>query len=66
MSHPDPGYLGNAYNRGAYRDFLLALAERSRLWRELPREVATWWRKRDAGERENSGSSARATFRTQS
>jgi hypothetical protein len=33
-----------------YAEFLDALAEREGLWRALPREVAAWWRRRDAGE----------------
>ena len=49
VSHPDPGYLAEAENRAGYTEFLQALAERPRLWRALPSEVAAWWRERDAG-----------------
>jgi peptidoglycan/xylan/chitin deacetylase (PgdA/CDA1 family) len=48
VSHPDPGYLGDAEKAARYREFLAALAERP-LWRALPRDVSTWWRRRDAG-----------------
>ena len=47
MSHPDPGYLGNIEKRAIYRDFLVAMAQRERVWRALPRDVAAWWRRRD-------------------
>jgi len=47
LSHPDPGYLGETENRGRYVEFLEALAERPRLWRALPREVASWWLRRE-------------------
>ncbi len=47
LSHPDPGYLGDRRKEAIYADFLDAVADRPGLWRALPREVATWWRKRD-------------------
>ncbi len=47
VSHPDPGYLGNLEKRAIYRDFLVAMAQRERVWRALPRDVAAWWRHRD-------------------
>ena len=50
LSHPDPGYLGDADKRALYAEFLDAVAERPGLWKALPREVASWWRRRDAGE----------------
>jgi peptidoglycan/xylan/chitin deacetylase (PgdA/CDA1 family) len=49
VSHPDPGYLGDARKRAIYAEFLTALAERRDVWRALPRDVADWWRRRDAG-----------------
>ena len=47
LSHPDPGYLGDADKLALYTDFLDLLAERSDLWKPLPRDVATWWWRRD-------------------
>ena len=49
VSHPDPGYLGDPDKAAHYRQFLITLRERP-LWRALPREVAAWWRQRDAGD----------------
>ena len=49
LTHPDPGYLGDADKRAIYAEFLRAMAEREHVWRALPREVAAWWRQRDAG-----------------
>jgi peptidoglycan/xylan/chitin deacetylase (PgdA/CDA1 family) len=46
LSHPDPGYLGDADKRALYVELLDALAERTDLWRSLPRDVAQWWRVR--------------------
>lgn len=46
VSHPDAGYLGDADKRAVYAEFLRGLTERVRLWRALPREVASWWRRR--------------------
>jgi len=64
VTHPDPGYLGEPENRSRYDEFLHAVAERPGLWRTLPREVAAWWRRRDAGtirdEESSTGSFARA------
>jgi hypothetical protein len=48
LSHPDPGYLGDARKRDCYRELLVALAERDEIWKPLPRELAAWWRLRDA------------------
>ena len=52
VSHPDPGYLGDADKRAIYIEFLDAVARRDQLWKALPRDVADWWRRRDAGETE--------------
>jgi peptidoglycan/xylan/chitin deacetylase (PgdA/CDA1 family) len=52
LSHPDPGYLGDADKRALYAEFLDAVAEWPGLWKALPREVASWWRRRDAGQTE--------------
>jgi peptidoglycan/xylan/chitin deacetylase (PgdA/CDA1 family) len=46
VSHPDPGYLGDADKRALYVELLDALAERPALWHPLPRDVASWWRRR--------------------
>jgi hypothetical protein len=48
VSHPDPGYLGHPGNRARYVEFLRAIADRPQVWKALPREVASWWRERDA------------------
>jgi hypothetical protein len=48
LSHPDPGYLGDADKRARYAAFLDAVAARDTLWTALPRDVAAWWRTRDA------------------
>jgi len=50
LSHPDPGYLGDPGKRAFYTELLDALAERPQLWKPLPRELADWWRRRDAVE----------------
>ncbi len=48
VTHPDPGYLGDSPNRRIYAEFLDAISARDGIWRALPREVAEWWRRRDA------------------
>jgi hypothetical protein len=48
LTHPDPGYLGDRSKRALYVEFLDAVVERPGLWKPLPRDVATWWRQRDA------------------
>jgi peptidoglycan/xylan/chitin deacetylase (PgdA/CDA1 family) len=50
VTHPDRGYLAEADNRAVYVELLDALRGRDELWHALPREVARWWRQRDAGE----------------
>jgi len=50
LSHPDPGYLGDRDKRVLYAEFLEAVADRSDVWRPLPREVAAWWRRRDSAD----------------
>ncbi len=42
--------LAEAERRKLYAEFLIALRERDTLWKALPREIADWWRVRDAGE----------------
>ncbi len=49
-SHPDPGYLGDRDKRAIYAEFLSGIAERENLWRALPREAASWWRRRGASD----------------
>jgi hypothetical protein len=46
VSHPDRGYLGDQDKRAVYAEFLRGLGEREKLWRALPREAASWWRRR--------------------
>jgi peptidoglycan/xylan/chitin deacetylase (PgdA/CDA1 family) len=48
LSHPDPGYLGDRRIERLYVKFLDVLREREGIWHALPREVAHWWRERDA------------------
>jgi len=35
---------------GTQFELLDALAERPQLWKPLPRDLAAWWRQRDAGD----------------
>jgi peptidoglycan/xylan/chitin deacetylase (PgdA/CDA1 family) len=49
VTHPDPGYLGDAPKRALYAEFLELVRDRPGLWRALPRDVAAWWRRRDGG-----------------
>jgi hypothetical protein len=49
LSHPDPGYLGDRDKRALYAELLDALVELPGIWNTLPRDVAHWWRRRDAG-----------------
>jgi hypothetical protein len=44
--HPD--YLVEAAGRGVYTDFLEDMACRDDRWHALPRDVARWWRAREA------------------
>ncbi len=55
VTHPDPGYLGDPAKRASYAEFLDVLSERHGVWRALPRDVAAWWRERDAGETAEPG-----------
>jgi peptidoglycan/xylan/chitin deacetylase (PgdA/CDA1 family) len=55
LSHPDPGYLGDADKRAIYAAFLEGLAERDGLWRALPREAAGWWGRRTTSDPTSSG-----------
>ncbi len=59
VSHPDPGYLGDLRNRACYVEFLRAVADRPRVWKALPREVASWWRGRDTGAGEPASGTVR-------
>lgn len=52
VSHPDRGYLGDPGKRAVYAEFLGAMAEQTDVWHALPRQVAAWWRTRDAGDRD--------------
>jgi len=49
LSHPDPGYLGDDRRFTFYCGFLDAMVARTDLWKPLPRDIAAWWRDRDAG-----------------
>jgi predicted glycosyltransferase/peptidoglycan/xylan/chitin deacetylase (PgdA/CDA1 family) len=46
VSHPDRGYMGDADKRAVYADFLRGMVERDGIWRALPRDAASWWRRR--------------------
>jgi hypothetical protein len=48
VSHPDRGYLGDRAKRKLYVEFLDAVQQRETHGRPC-REVAKWWRQRDAG-----------------
>ena len=48
LTHPDRGYLADSEKRAVYGEFLDQLAGRETLWIALPRDVARWWRTRDA------------------
>ncbi|HEX4527320.1 MAG TPA: hypothetical protein VH108_11345 [Gaiellaceae bacterium] len=50
LSHPDRGYLGDPDKRALYAEALDVVAANDRLWKPLPRELASWWRRRDARE----------------
>jgi peptidoglycan/xylan/chitin deacetylase (PgdA/CDA1 family) len=49
LSHPDRGYLGDRDKRAHYIEFLDAVRDKEDVWKALPRDVADWWRRRDAG-----------------
>lgn len=49
LTHPDPGYLGRGDVGCAYGELLDAIAGREDVWFALPREVASWWRRRRHG-----------------
>lgn len=49
VTHPDPGYLEDPRIRALYIELLDLVASRPSLWHALPREVASWWRRRDDG-----------------
>jgi hypothetical protein len=55
LTHPDPGYLGEAANARLYEAFLDHMAQQSDVWNALPREIARWWRHRDAAAAWNPG-----------
>jgi peptidoglycan/xylan/chitin deacetylase (PgdA/CDA1 family) len=50
LSHPDRGYLGDRRKRVLYEQTLDVIAGNDRLWKPLPKELASWWRRRDSGE----------------
>lgn len=43
-AHPD--YLRQPGNLAIYEQFLVAMNERERCWKALPKDVARWWRER--------------------
>jgi peptidoglycan/xylan/chitin deacetylase (PgdA/CDA1 family) len=47
LSHPDRGYLAEPGRRALYAEFLRGMTERTRVWKALPADVASWWRLRD-------------------
>lgn len=44
--HPD--YITSEKRLRQYEDFLHRMKQRARMWHALPREIAQWWRQRDA------------------
>ncbi len=48
VTHPD--YLMSDEGKRVYRDFLTHVAEHEGFWRALPRDVARWWREREAAQ----------------
>jgi hypothetical protein len=50
LTHPDRGHLGDPDKRAVYAAVLDAVTANDRVWKALPHEVASWWRRRDAGE----------------
>jgi peptidoglycan/xylan/chitin deacetylase (PgdA/CDA1 family) len=66
LTHPDPGYLGDDDKRALYAEFLDAVAERSTVWKALPREVAAWWRRRAAADVSDPDLSLGSMHRTDS
>ena len=50
-SHPD--YLSKSINWDIYRQFLMAMKERSGYWQALPCDVANWWRTRTSFSQRN-------------
>jgi hypothetical protein len=46
VSHPDRGYMGDADKRAVYAEFLRGMASREGIWRALPKDAASWWRRR--------------------
>jgi peptidoglycan/xylan/chitin deacetylase (PgdA/CDA1 family) len=63
LSHPDRGFLGDADKRALYVELLDALAEREQLWKALPHEIASWWRRREGGETRGAAEQRAGTFR---
>jgi hypothetical protein len=55
VSHPDPGYLGDADKRALYCELLDLIRETPGTWTPLPRDVARWWRERDRGDQSGNG-----------
>ena len=54
LTHPD--YMDRPERLAAYRRYLAAFSDDPSAWRALPREVATWWRRRSASTLERAGS----------
>ena len=48
LTHPD--YMTKADAKSEYRDFLKYVKDGGGYWHALPREVAHWWREREASE----------------
>lgn len=53
ITHPD--YMLGRQPRASYSRFLDAFQEDRTVWRALPREVSSWWRKRAASRLERAG-----------
>lgn len=45
LTHPD--YLCSENRLAIYRDFLVSVRDRGDYWHALPREVASWWQRRE-------------------
>lgn len=63
LTHPDPagGYIGLPENEARYREVLDVVAG-SDAWRPLPRDLARWWRAREAADPTGSGAPAGASL----
>jgi peptidoglycan/xylan/chitin deacetylase (PgdA/CDA1 family) len=54
ITHPD--YMQDHRSLGAYRTLLQRFADDPTVWRALPSQVSSWWRRRAASELQRTGS----------